>query len=247
MARREDKSILDAALIGSADRQTLAAAVTERLRDLILGGQLPPGQPLRPAHLAPRLGVSVMPVREALRSLRAEGLVSITPRIGAQVADINDEDIEELYLVRGALEGFAARLAVGNLDAAGLMALGEAFDEMVAASAQNDLAAFSRWDREFHRRQFLASDRPSLVNKILERWDASRRVYAIVPQSSMVPALEAHRAILDAVRNRDERAAERLTRIHTEQALERILAALRGLRAQTKEAAGDADRLSTSR
>jgi DNA-binding GntR family transcriptional regulator len=241
MARREDTSILDAALTESADRQTLAGAVTDRLRELILGGQLPPGQPLRPAHLAPRLGVSVMPVREALRILRAEGLVSITPRIGAHVAEINEEDIEELYLVRGALEGFAARLAVRNFEETDLLALQDAFDEMAAAREGNDLAAFSRWDREFHRRQFAAADRPSLVSGILERWDASRRVYSIVPRSSMEPTFEAHRAILEAVRLRDERAAEHLTRMHTEQALERILAALREVHAQG-EAGRDADR-----
>lgn len=88
MARREDMSILDAALSQPADRQTLAETVTGRLRELILDGQLPPGQPLRPNHLAPRLSVSVMPVREALRILEAEGLVSFTPRIGARVAEI---------------------------------------------------------------------------------------------------------------------------------------------------------------
>ena len=239
MARREDTSILDAALTEAADRQTLAGAVTDRLRELILDGQLPPGQPLRPAHLAPRLGVSVMPVREALRILRAEGLVSITPRIGAHVADINEADVEELYLVRAALEGFAARLAVRNLNEGDLRALQEAFDEMAAAHAQNDLAAFSRWDREFHRRQFAASGRPSLVTRILERWDSSRRVYHIVPRSSMEPTFDAHRAILEATRQRDERLVEHLTRLHTEQALERILVALQELRAQDQKAKTD--------
>jgi DNA-binding GntR family transcriptional regulator len=225
-------------LTEAADRTTLAGAVTDRLRELILDGQLPPGQALRPAHLAPRLGVSVMPVREALRILRAEGLVSITPRIGAHVAEINEEDVEELYLVRGALEGFAARLAVRNLKDSDLETLQEAFDEMAAARERNDPAAFSRWDREFHRRQFATSNRPGLVNRILERWDAGRRVYSLLPRTSMEPTFEAHRAILEAVRNRDERAAEHLTRIHTEQALGRILASLRELRTQEEEQAG---------
>jgi DNA-binding GntR family transcriptional regulator len=178
-----------------------------------------------------------MPVREALRILRAEGLVSITPRIGAHVAEINEEDVEELYLVRGALEGFAARLAVRNLKDSDVQALQDAFDEMAAARERNDPAAFSRWDREFHRRQFATSNRPGLVTRILERWDAGRRVYSLLPRTSMEPTFEAHRAILEAVRNRDERAAERLTRIHTEQALGRVLASLRELRAQEEEQA----------
>lgn len=234
MARHEDTRIFDAVLSVPADRQTLAESVTDRLRELILDGQLPPGQTLRPAHLAPRLGVSAMPVREALRILEAEGLVSFTPRIGSRVAEISEEDVEELYLVRGALEGLAARLAVKNLTEAGLRELHEAFDEMTDARANDDFAGFSQWDREFHRLHFAASGRPGLVKKILEHWDVGRRIYAISPHTreSMEPAYEAHRAILEALDRRDARAAERHTRIHTEQAAERILAVLRKQRRQ---------------
>src|SRR3954464_6961750 len=67
MARREDTTDLDAVLSEPEDRHTLAESITGRLRQLILDGQLRPGQALRPADLAPRLGVSAMPVREALR------------------------------------------------------------------------------------------------------------------------------------------------------------------------------------
>jgi DNA-binding GntR family transcriptional regulator len=231
MARREDTRLLDAALNEPADRHTLAESITTRLRGLILDGQLPPGQSLRPADLAPRLGVSVMPIREALRILETEGLVTFRPRIGARVAEIAEEDVEELYLVRGALEGLAARLAAKNLTEAGLQDLHEAFDEMTAARVQDDFVAFSQWDREFHRRQFAASCRPDLVKKILNLWDSGRRIYAIAPRTreSVDPAYDAHRAILEALDSRDVGAAERLTRIHTEEAAGRILTALQKL------------------
>jgi DNA-binding GntR family transcriptional regulator len=229
MARREDTTHLDAVLSEPEDRQTLAASITGRLRQLILDGQLPPGQALRPADLAPRLGVSVMPIREALRILEAEGLVTFKPRIGARVAEIRAEDVEELYLVRGALEGLAARLAATNLTDAGLAELREAFDQMTTARACDDFDAFSKYDREFHRRQFAASGRPGLVKRILDLWDVGRRIYSITPRTreSMEPAYEAHRAILEALDRRDADAAERRTRIHTEEAAERILGALR--------------------
>ena len=119
MARREDTTDLDAVLSEPEDRHTLAESITGRLRQLILDGQLRPGQALRPADLAPRLGVSAMPVREALRILDAEGLVTFKPRIGARVAEIREEDVEELYLIRGALEGLAARLAADESDRLG--------------------------------------------------------------------------------------------------------------------------------
>ncbi len=242
MPRREDTSILDAALTEPTDRLTLAGTVTNRLRELILDGQLPPGTPLRPAHLAPRIGVSVMPVREALRVLAAEGLVSLTPRIGARVADISEEDVEEIYLVRAALEGLAARLAVESLTDADLRRVHDAFDQMIAARDRRDLQAFMRWDREFHRRQYHASGRPGLVKKILDLWDAGRRIYAMTTRTHhpMEAAIASHRTILEACDKRDPKAAERLTRLHTEQAAERILSALREQRARV-QASGHPD------
>jgi DNA-binding GntR family transcriptional regulator len=247
MARREDTTHLDAVLTEPEDRQTLAESITGRLRQLILDGQLPPGQALRPADLAPRLGVSAMPVREALRILEAEGLVTFRPRIGARVAEIQEEDVEELYLVRGALEGLAARLAATNLTEAGLAQLHEAFDEMTAARARHDFDTFSQYDKEFHRRQYAASGRPGLVKKILDLWDVGRRIYAITPRTaeSMEPAYEAHRAILEALDRRDAEAAEQRTRIHTEEAAGRILAALRELQRDTETAAPESE-LSTA-
>src|SRR6478735_9505873 len=152
MARREDTAHLDEILSAPEDRHTLAESITGRLRQLILDGRLRPGQALRPADLAPRLGVSAMPIREALRILEAEGLVTFKPRIGARVAEIREEDVEELYLVRGALEGLAARLAATNVTDADLAGLHEAFDEMTAARARNDFDTFSQYDKEFHRR-----------------------------------------------------------------------------------------------
>jgi len=229
MSRQEDTRILDAALGGAADRRTLTESVTARLRELILDGTLLPGQPLRPAHVAPRLGVSSMPIREALGILKAEGLVAFTPRIGARVAEIDEEDVEELYLVRGALEGLAARLAAEHMSPADLASLREAFVEMGAARDRGDFDAFNQWDREFHRRQYATSGRVGLVAKILDSWDAARRIYALTPRSSttMGPAWESHRLILYAVERHDPREAEHVTRLHTEQAADRILTVVR--------------------
>jgi DNA-binding GntR family transcriptional regulator len=239
MARREDTAHLDEVLSEPEDRHTLAESITGRLRQLILDGKLRPGQALRPADLAPRLGVSAMPIREALRILEAEGLVTFKPRIGARVAEIREEDVEELYVVRGALEGLAARLAATNLTETDLAGIHEAFDEMTAARERGDFATFSLYDKEFHRRQYAASGRPSLVKRILDLWDVGRRIYAVTPptRGSIEPAWEAHRAIIEALDRRDPKAAEQLTRIHTEEASVRILAALGEL--NEREGAGD--------
>jgi DNA-binding GntR family transcriptional regulator len=228
-----------------ADRSTLSESVANKLRDRILQGELVPGTRLRPQHLVESLGVSVMPVREALRILGAEGLVSSTPRMGARVTEFSNEDIEELYLERGALEGLAARLAVINMTDEELLCLAEAFNEMLQAQARQDLPGFMTWDREFHRRHYSASGRPRLVQHISELWSAGRLILPLTVRTEdpMTPALAAHRAVLDACERRDPTAAERLTRIHTEQAAERILAGRRGLRrrpATRKQSDGEA-------
>lgn len=229
MPRREDTAVLDAAFSEQTERQTLAETVTARIRELILDGALPAGLPLRPSQLAPRLGVSVMPIREALRILEAEGLVTFEPRIGARVSRLSEEDVEEIYLVRGALEGLAARLAAERMSAVDLRRLHEAFDEMTAAYRDRDLPRFMQWDREFHVRQLEACGRPQLVKKILDLWDSARRIYAMTPKTSspMENALRNHEDILGACDDRDAGAAERLTRVHTEAAAARILAVLR--------------------
>jgi DNA-binding GntR family transcriptional regulator len=213
------------------DRSTLAESVASKLRDRILQGRLVPGSRLRPNHLAPGLGVSVMPVREALRILGAEGLVSFTPRSGARVIEFSEEDIEELYLVRGALEGLAARLAAANMSEEDLHSLREAFDEMLQAQARGDLRSFMDWDHEFHRRQFQPSGRPRLVEHVLDLWSAGRLILPMTARTDhpMSAAILSHQALLDACEQRDPVAAEQITRTHTEQAAERILASRRKL------------------
>ena len=232
MPRTADASILDAALTGETDRTTLMGSVTVRLRQLILDGDLPPGTALPPTQLAPRLGVSVMPVREALRILEAEGLVTFLPRRGARVAELTEEDIEEIYLQRAALEGLAARLSVQHQRPEDVARLREAMEAMEAAQARGDLPDLLRWDREFHRRQYDTSRRPGLVARILELWDAGRRSVALTlhSQDPMTWRTSSHRVILEACERGDAADAERLTRHHTDEASKRLREALREAR-----------------
>src|SRR5262245_24057043 len=90
--------------------RTKQEIVVTRLRDAILEERLVPGQWLRLRDLAQMLGTSTMPIREALQVLASEGLVTQLPHRGAQVAPLNAEEVEELYMARLGLEGLAARL-----------------------------------------------------------------------------------------------------------------------------------------
>src|SRR5438105_3225610 len=93
---------------------TTADAVYEALRQRIVEGEFAPGQRLRSDALATALKVSRTPVREALRKLEAEGLVGLSPRGGLIVQELSEDDLNEIFLIREALEGQAARLAAEN-------------------------------------------------------------------------------------------------------------------------------------
>lgn len=210
-------------------RRTLSSTVASRLRDLIVTGQLKAGTPLRLKELAARLGVSMMPVREALRYLESEGLVVMEPHRGASVARLSMDDVEELYAVRGALEGLAARLAAPKLTAFDQEALVKAFARMERDEAQGDLNGFVTDDREFHMRLYEAAGRPRLVEHIREMQSSSARALPLVFRAwqPLRVALEDHRPILEAVQAGDSALVEARTREHLEQAAERVLAILR--------------------
>jgi DNA-binding GntR family transcriptional regulator len=207
--------------------RTRAETVAAHLRESIYNGDLPAGSRIRLKETARLLGVSAMPVRDALRLLEADELVTLVPRSGARVSDLSSEDIEELYAMRAGLEGLAARLAVPRLDAATVSRLEHLFEMMASAQSARNPEAFVRHDRTFHRTLYEASARPRLVKRILDLWDNSRRAMPIGYRSwySETAALESHRIILAAAQARNPAAAERLVREHTDEAALRILQA----------------------
>lgn len=210
---------------GPANAQTVAATVGERLRDLILTGRLAPGTVLRLAPLAASFGVSVMPVREALRNLESEGLVIVQPRRGARVAELSVEDAEEIYALRIALETLCARHATERLTPADIAELERLFGEMQDAERAGDLAAFIECDHAFHAYLYGVSERPRLVRMISELQDRSRRYLPQLYEAWLMAEdpLEAHRPILAAIEARDAALVESLTHEHMVQAADRLL------------------------
>ena len=208
--------------------RTLSAAVAHRLGRLIIEGRLAPGTPLRLQAIADRMKVSVQPVREALRMLAAEGLVTVEPHRGAFVNRLSIEDVEELYAVRIALEGLAARVATARLDVADRAGLEADFEAMARAAREDDQPAFIAADRAFHLRLYESAARPRLLARILDLWDASNRARPLLYEGwlPIADALADHRPLLVAVRDGDPDAAEAATRVHLQDAAKRVLAAL---------------------
>jgi DNA-binding GntR family transcriptional regulator len=229
VTRGQDEAVLADIPGGLHDTRTLAETVAERLRDLIISGQLQPGTSLRLAPLAEQLGVSIMPVREAFRLLETERLVVVTPRRKTVVAELSVDDIEETYAVRVALEGLAARHATERLTAVDIADIDTLFARMAEACDANDLQAFIAADREFHRRLYAASGRDNLVRTIAELENRSRR-YASYVYSAWQPldiALRAHQPLVDAIEAGDPALVEGRTREHITAAGARLLASVR--------------------
>lgn len=133
------------------DRITLRSTVVDSIRDAIVYGALKPGTQLIEGDLAGQLGTSRAPVREALRQLHQEGLVTSVPYKGHFVADITPEDMRELFTLRVVLERFAVRLATKNITPTSLARLKSLVQQMDEAAATANLPEVVERDLEFHR------------------------------------------------------------------------------------------------
>ncbi|POB10081.1 GntR family transcriptional regulator [Sulfobacillus sp. hq2] len=195
--------------------QGLAEEVLERLKQAILDGDLRPGQRLIEHTLANELGVSRTPVREALKHLAAEGLVTVDGRRGLVVSRLSLEVIEEAYMVREVLEGLAARLASEHpYDPADLQKLQRALDAMEQGGLSPK--AFDAVHGEFHD-----TVRNMAHNAYLDRYLGELAAFRTrmvsldwIPKTRVTRSLEEHRSIYEAIRDGRSDDAERLARQH---------------------------------
>lgn len=134
-------------------RTTLAERTAEVIRRRILTLQpgYQPGDRLYPSKLAENLGVSVTPVREALALLAAEGLVEPSPWRGVNVVKLSLTDLDDLISVRAGFEMLAIRMSGSRFTADETASLEKCLDACEKAIADNDIATYFEWDREFHR------------------------------------------------------------------------------------------------
>ena len=199
--------------------RTVKDALVETLRDEIIRGDLVPGQYLRLEEIAPRFDVSTMPVREALRDLEAEGLVTIFPHRGAIVTRLSADELQDIYEIRATLEEMATRLAVPHLTEETLVELTSLVD--LIDEHLDDAAPLAKLNNEFHLTLYAASGRShlcELIRKLRNRTQHYLHVYIVESESSHTPRTQAeHRAILGACRRGDSEQAAALTHRHVAQ------------------------------
>jgi len=204
--------------------KTMQTIVTDRLRMAILSGDFEPGARLQQDELAKDLGVSRMPVREALRVLQSEGLVEHRPHRGAVVVSLYPADIVEIFGIRAMLEGHAALLAADRLTEADLARLGAAYAAM--ADLDHDVERWLALNHQFHTTIYAASGWPRLQSMI----DALRNTvqpYLRVTFSLLGrSAHQEHYRILEAAEQHDAAGLQRLTIEHLDRTAKGLVAYL---------------------
>jgi DNA-binding GntR family transcriptional regulator len=216
------------------DHRQLHDLVAERLRTAILDGDLKPGEWLRQRQIAEELGVSPMPVREALRQLAAEGVVEHVPYRGARVVQFSPEDVADLYANRRHLESLAAKSAAKNITPGELDELRVLQVQMREEVALNRPSAYARLNRRFHRVIYNASQRDYLVRALDQIWSAFPTMmmsyFAQTTTETLAEReaedLEQHAIIIAALERGDGEAAERFMSEHVEENLNELLGVL---------------------
>ncbi len=204
--------------------------VLKLLRAAIVDGRLAPGQKLDQNEIAARFNVSRMPVREALKQLESEGLVVVYPYRGVEVAQLDIDEVSELFAIRGSLERLAVGRAVDMLRQPTferLREILESMDKMVGKEAgQNDWSAANR---EFHDIINGASGWPRLLDSIATFRDkVDRYVRLYFSMGGRAQSQIEHWALLQALEARDRLQAEKLIEDHSNSTAKLLIQTIEG-------------------
>ena len=197
-------------------RQTLASITLDALRERILRGDYQEGEPLRQDALAAALGVSRIPIREALRQLEAEGLVTFSPHRGAVVSSLSLDEIVELFELRAAIETDLLRRALPHVTPDIVRRAEEILDAYDAALRGGVIAEWGNLNWQFHSTLYAPAGRHltmGVAQRLHQQCDRYLRMQLALTHGERRAERE-HHAILAAVRKRDVRGATTLLGRH---------------------------------
>ena len=198
------------------ERPTLANMTLVAIRERILNGSHPEGEPLRQDAIADELGVSRIPVREALRQLEAEGLVSFHPHRGAVVSSLSLDEIDEVFSLRAVVETGLLRTSIPVLTDEHLARAEEILVRYDLALQTHDIVAYGEMNWQFHSTLYAPAERPitmGIVQRLHQQADRYLRMQLALTHGENRASLE-HRAILEAARAHDVNQATVLLRKH---------------------------------
>ena len=184
---------------------TATQFVLDELRQAIVAGEYRPGQRLPQEDIAEKIGVSVAPVREALRALEQEGQIDYQPRRGYFLTELNVSDLQEIYALRKVLEEIAVRNTLPALDDEAVERIASSAEECAEAAGRGDVAAELKANRKFHFGMLEGPGQVHVMRLIRLLWDSTenyRAMYYNSPEERTL-AVHAHDEILKAIRRRD--------------------------------------------
>lgn len=212
----------------AAEPRLLAEEVVERLRDLIIQGDLAPGVKLNERVLCERLRTSRTPVREAIKYLASEGLVELLPNRGAIVTPITATTVREMFVLLGALEALAGELACAHASEADIAEIRALHYQMLAHHARGELAPYFRCNQQIHLRLVECAGNAALVNtyRALNGHVRRARYMANLSRERWDHAVAEHEKILEALMRRDGALLAALLRSHLSNKMQVVLEAL---------------------
>lgn len=205
---------------------TIYARVADKLREEILAGIFATGERLKIAEMSERYGVSMMPIREALQLLQGEGLIVLEPNKGARVRQIDRRFLENMYDIRGAIEGLLMHKAASRVGEGELRAAATLNGEYEAAARLGNWKRALDCNKRFHSLFFALADNPEALAIIDRHWgliDCLRRQFGFGVDRTAEAAGE-HRQLIKALAEHDGEQAARIARRHTLAAKEDLLA-----------------------
>lgn len=197
-------------------RRPLHEEAADRLRDMIIEGQLVPGDRIPEQAICDRLGVSRTPLREALKMLAAEGLVVLQPNRGATVANPSAEEVDQTFRVIGAMEALAGELACENVNEADIAEIRALHYQMVLHRTRQELPEYFRLNQQIHERLVEASRNRVLVDTYRQMIGRIRRhrYIANLTAQRWDQAIREHEEMLEALDRRDGARLAAILRRH---------------------------------
>lgn len=184
---------------------TSADWITPEIRDLILNAVIRPGERINVKGLEKRFGVSHIPIREALRQLEAEGLVTLLPQRGAIAARVSSQELDDVYDLRRIIEPAVARRAVERANDADRIAVQDAMQRLESLEHSGDGQFFdAHWD--FHWAILRPGANAEIERVIHQLWRTAERYIKLTRGTTTDQAHHQHEAMTDAVANRDAEA-----------------------------------------
>lgn len=208
-------------------KRTMAEEAADILRSRILSGRLKAGEPIRQEHVAKELGVSRIPLREALSQLAAEGFVTLTAHKGAVVAPLSLAEVEELFELRLMLEDGLLARAIPHMGEGDFAMLDALIDE---SRAPDGLKRWGELNWRFHEAMYLPAGRPvtlKLLKRVHDNIDRYLRLEVATSTQGRARGYREHQELVELARARDIPGARALLARHIAATAENLTATLK--------------------